>query len=225
MSEQDDMILAKDGWPLLKVRFTVKITTGVAFMLLAPLSASAQGKVACKVYFKVEFDDSRIAGGFIPRMDSTQEKWWETKGQKKYPEICYDDAKAQYVFKWRSEEHSKLVDVPQTTTETQTVPTQGTVTDTETGETATVSGTSEVTTTSTSHHLEERDWATASMNVLRISEDGKPQLPPVYVVLGQRGGSAVGRALAGNYGASFGGSPQRNALEAGLKFVAAKTAK
>lgn len=209
----------------------MKTTIGLAIMLVVSLSASAQSKVACKAYFKVEFDDPRIAGGFVPGMDSTQEKWWETKGQKKYSGVCYDEAKAEFVLRWQTEEHSKVVDVPETHTETQTVPTEGTVTDTQTGKTSTVEGTSEVTTTSTSHHLEERDWATATMNVLRLDANGKPQLPPVYVVLGQRGGSAVGRVLGGSesspdaplFGIIKQPSSQRNALEAGVKFLAGKS--
>jgi hypothetical protein len=57
----------------------------------------------CKVYFTVIYSDSHLPGGGMATMSPNQKKWWEKKGMKKYPGVCYDPSKATYSVVWWKE--------------------------------------------------------------------------------------------------------------------------
>ena len=58
-----------------------------ALAMLASTAAVAEGETSCKAYFQVvEQDGGNLRAG----MDGAQKKWWENKGHKKYPDLCWD---------------------------------------------------------------------------------------------------------------------------------------
>jgi len=89
----------------------------LAFVLLASVPGFAQTKPACQAYFQVVQMDRRIPGGMVTGMNAEQKKWWEEKGQKKYPELCWNGSivtadKPRYLLVWSSERPGGPVPIP-----------------------------------------------------------------------------------------------------------------
>lgn len=89
----------------------------LAFALLASVPAFAQTKQSCQAYFQVVQIDRRIPGGIVTGMSEQQKKWWEKKGQKKYPELCWNGQiasadKPRYLLIWSSEAPGGPVRIP-----------------------------------------------------------------------------------------------------------------
>ncbi len=172
-------------------------------------SGSAQDKLACQAYFQVVQMDARIAGGFVAGGNEAQKKWWEKKGQKRYSGLCWNGSvlsgdKPRYLLFWVSENHSQLEEVPTS----QSV--SGTVTGTD-GNTGTFGGEVDGT------KLVQEHWTTASISVLRVSPEGKVELPAIY--FHTAGPSVLERYAAAGWRWS---SDSQKALEAALKFLSEK---
>jgi hypothetical protein len=95
----------------------MKISAVLAFVLLASIPGFAQTKPACQAYFQVVQMDRRIPGGLVTGMNAEQKEWWEKKGQKKYPELCWNGSilsadKPRYVLLWSSEAPGGPVHIP-----------------------------------------------------------------------------------------------------------------
>lgn len=136
------------------------------------VGASAQQRPSCKTYFMIARTDPRIPGGTVFGMNERQRNWWNKKGGKKYPGVCYDEALATYAFIWSAESSTRTADIP--TYDTRTI--QGTVTDPSTGETSTMTGTS----SGYGHRAVQYQHTTVSISVLEIVPKEKKQTPPVY---------------------------------------------
>ena len=177
-------------------------------------------RAACQAYFQVVQVDARIAGGFIAGGNEAQRKWWEKKGRRKYPGMCWDGSvltaeKPRYVLIWVSESHSKLVDVP--TSETSEQPVTGTVTDTDGQTVGTISGTT--TTTTIRDQVLQRNWTTASISVLGVTPENKLEPSPVYFYTA--GPGFLQSYVNDRFGVNWSSESQK-ALEAALKFLVGK---
>lgn len=95
----------------------MKITAVLAFVVLASVPDFAQTKSPCQAYFQVVQIDKRIPGGIVTGMNAEQKKWWQKKGQKKYPELCWNGSilsadKPRYLLLWSSEAPGGPVPIP-----------------------------------------------------------------------------------------------------------------
>ena len=124
-----------------------------AVVLLAALSSltsnskpsSSQASDQCKAYFSVVWKDR--LGNVKQGLSKDDVKWMQRKMQKKYSGLCYaaPDPSVHLVF-WISTKKATYHGY-RTTRDTHSEPINGTVTDDD-GNTANISGTQEVTTTS-----------------------------------------------------------------------------
>lgn len=89
----------------------------LGFLLVAALPGAAQTKPACQAYFQVVQMDHRIPGGVTVGMNADQKKWWEKKGQKEYPGLCWNGSivsadKPRFLLIWSSEAPGGPVPIP-----------------------------------------------------------------------------------------------------------------
>ena len=72
----------------------MKICILVTVAMLGSIPAVAQDQASCKAFFQVLRADDGTPG-LTAGLDSTQKKWWEAKGQKKYRTLFFrrDDVK------------------------------------------------------------------------------------------------------------------------------------
>lgn len=68
----------------------MKVVVILASVIFTSLLGFAQEKPSCQAYFQVVQEDPRIAGGFAAGMNEPQKTWWDKKGQKKYPGLCWN---------------------------------------------------------------------------------------------------------------------------------------
>jgi hypothetical protein len=90
------------------------------FFLLTAVPGAAQTKPTCEAYFQVIQMDHRIPGGIKVGMNLEQKNWWDKKGQKEYPELCWNGSidsseKPRFLVIWSSEAPGGPVRVPKST--------------------------------------------------------------------------------------------------------------
>jgi len=89
----------------------------VAFILLASASGLAQEKnpldhPGCKLYFSIIWADPKIPLGYMAHMTKPQMDWYEKKGVKKYPTVCFDVKKATHWVVWTRQSRTYVVNLP-----------------------------------------------------------------------------------------------------------------
>jgi len=150
-----------------------------ALVMLASTPAVAEGQTSCKAYFQVVEQDE---GNFRVGMDGAQKKWWENKGQRKYPGLCWDGSvssndKPRYLVIWSrsgsSNMYAKLSKSDGTKTAQQPAP--GTI--------SSVYGQrpEAIENTAPTAWLYKGRWEMAQVSLVTISFDGKMEFPPVWV--------------------------------------------
>jgi hypothetical protein len=135
-----------------------------ALALLASMPALAQDQSSCKAFFQV-LQAEEGSPGLRPGLNSAQKRWWEDKGQKKYPGLCFSGAvtsgdKPRYLVIW-----SKSKKVGSATL----APTDGY------GQTG---NTLQATAPATKIYTPR--WDQAAVTIINVQYDGSLMLPPVY---------------------------------------------
>lgn len=82
---------------MVKIRAIVFVTL---FLIAGATAQQTPDAQQCKIYFTVLQADPHLPGGSIAQMSPEQQKWWEKKGTKKFPAVCYDPSRATYKIVW-----------------------------------------------------------------------------------------------------------------------------
>ena len=135
-----------------------------ALVLLASIPALAQDQSSCKAFFQV-LQAEAGSPGLRPGLNPAQKRWWEDKGQKKYPGLCLNGAvtsadKPRYLVIW-----SKSKKVGSATLAPGDAYGQ-------TG--SALQATAPMTKIYTSR------WDQAAVTIINVQYDGSLMLPPVY---------------------------------------------
>ena len=161
------------------MKYAVMFALLFALAMLASAAAVAEGETSCNAYFQVvEQDGGNLRAG----MDGAQKKWWENKGRKKYPDLCWDGSvssndKPRYLVIWSksgsSDTGAKLSKPDETKTTQQRA--SGTISN--------VYGQppEAIEKTAPTARLYQGRWNMAQVSLATISFDGKMELPPVWV--------------------------------------------
>jgi hypothetical protein len=146
----------------------MKIYLMVALAMLGALPALAQDQASCKAYFQVLRAEAKTPG-LRAGLDSGQKKWWENRGQKKYPGLCLSGAvmtadKPRYIVIWSK---SKKVGAQSSLPPDQAY-----------GQMA--SALQAIVPTSPETRIYQPRWDKASVTVANIVYGGGLMLPPIY---------------------------------------------
>jgi hypothetical protein len=80
------------------------------FLILTCSSVLAQTKnTSCTVRFGIVHLDQRLPNGGISGMTKRQSDWFKKNGTKKFPSLCEDEAKPDYLILWTAEDASSVV--------------------------------------------------------------------------------------------------------------------
>jgi hypothetical protein len=142
----------------------VKLSAVVALAIFGSIPALAQGQASCKAFFQVLRAD-QATPGLRTGLDRAQKKWWENKGQKKYPGLCLNGSvmsadKPRFLVIW-----SKSNTVGQTSLPPNEV----------FGQTA-----SALQATAPRARIYLPRWDLASVTIVNVLSDGSLLRPPVY---------------------------------------------
>jgi len=154
-----------------KARLAVKLFLVVALATLGAMPVFAQDQAPCKAFFQVLRADSGTPG-LRTGLDPAQKKWWENKGQKKYPGLCLNGSvmsgdKPRYLVIWSKSESIG----------------SGSLAPNEVyGQTA-----SALQSTAPMARIYQRHWRYASVTIVNVLSDGSLLLPPVYFDASQGG--------------------------------------
>jgi hypothetical protein len=157
----------------------------VIALLMVGLSVPTLGqeKASCKAFFQVVQMDARTDNGNLRAgMDSAQKKWWESKGQKKYPDLCWNGAilardKPRYLLIWSKSGSSDDIAKPSETGPTKAIQqTVSIATSDVYGQTA-----ADIRRTDPTALIYKRRWDVAQLSIVSVSFDEKMVVPPVYV--------------------------------------------
>lgn len=157
----------------------MKYAVMFALVMLTSTQAVAEGQTTCKAYFQVvEQEGGNLRAG----MDGAQKKWWENKGHKKYPDLCWDGSvtshdKPRYLVIWSksasSDEHAKFSKSDGAKTARQPAA--------EVVSNAYGQGPQAIENTAPTAWLYKARRGMAQVSLATISYDGKMELPPVWV--------------------------------------------
>jgi hypothetical protein len=154
-----------------KARLAVKLFVVLALATLGAIPVLAQDQAPCKAFFQVLRADSGTPG-LSAGLDTAQKKWWENKGQKKYPGLCLNGSvmsgdKPRYLVIWSKSESIG----------------SGSLAPNEVyGQTA-----SALQSTAPMARIYQRHWRYASVTIVNVLSDGSLLLPPVYFDASQGG--------------------------------------
>ncbi|HXM97520.1 MAG TPA: hypothetical protein VN982_03505 [Candidatus Dormibacteraeota bacterium] len=85
------------------------LVLALAFVL-TPSQMLAQTKnITCVVRFGIVHLDQRLPNGGISGMTKRQSDWFKKNGAKKFPSLCEDEAKPEYLILWTAEDASSVV--------------------------------------------------------------------------------------------------------------------
>jgi hypothetical protein len=148
----------------------MKIFVLVALAMLGSIPASAQDQASCNAFFQVLRAEAGTPG-LRTGLDPAQKRWWEGKGQKKYPGLCLTVSvtsgdKPRYLVIW-----SKSKSIGQATLPPNEV----------FGQTAAT-----LQATAPPARIYQPRWDQASVTVVNVLYDGNLMLPPVYFETDQR---------------------------------------
>lgn len=145
----------------------MKTTVFVVLLMLGSIPTLAQDRVSCKAYFQVLRADAEAPGLHVG-MDPGQKRWWESKGQKKYPGLCLDGSvtsadKPRFLVIWSKSKSVGKASVAsnevygQTSGALQTIPP-----------------------TTPDTRIYQPRWDKASVTIVNVLYEGDLMLPPVY---------------------------------------------
>jgi hypothetical protein len=142
----------------------MKICVFVVLGMLGSIPGFAQDQASCKAFFQVLRADAGMPG-LHAGLDPAQKKWWEGKGQKKYPGLCLTGSvtsgdKPRYLVIW-----SKSKSIGQTSLPPNEVY----------GQTAT-----SLQATAPTARIYQPRWDNASVTIVDDLYGGSLMLPPVY---------------------------------------------
>lgn len=139
----------------------------VALAMLGSIPAFAQDQSSCKAYFQVLHGDSGTPG-LTTGLNSAQKRWWESKGQKKYPGLCLNGSemsgdKPRFLVIWM-----KSKTVGQSSVKSSEVYGQ-------------TSGAIQATApTSPDTRIYQSRWNKTAVTVVNVLYAGDLMLPPIY---------------------------------------------
>jgi hypothetical protein len=147
-----------------KARLVVKLFVVIALATLGAMPVLAQDQAPCKAFFQVLRADSGTPG-LRTGLDPAQKKWWENKGQKKYPGLCLNGSvmsgdKPRYLVIWSKSESIGSGSLPPNEVYGQTA--------------------SALQTTAPTSRIYQPRWNLASVTIVNVLSDGSLLLPPVY---------------------------------------------
>jgi len=177
----------------------MKILVLVFLAMLGSIPALAQQQVSCKAYFQVLRAEAGTPG-LRAGLDPAQKRWWESKGQKKYPALCLNGSvmsgdKPRFLVIW-----SKSKSIGQSSAPANEVYGQMTTVLQATAPTA---------------RIYQPRWDLASVTVVNVLNDGSLLLPAVYFEADDR---AVG-ALTGAGPVNSLRPGSTKVLQAALKYL------
>jgi hypothetical protein len=142
----------------------MKILFLVAAAMLGSIPAIAQDQSSCKAYFQVLLADAGMPG-LHTGLDAAQKRWWDDKGQKKYPGLCLNGSemsaeKPRFLVIW-----SKSKTIGQATLPANEIY----------GQTA-----GALQATSPAPRIYQPRWDQAQVTVVNVLYGGSLMQPPVY---------------------------------------------
>ena len=142
----------------------MKIFAVVALAMLGSIPALAQDQASCKAFFQVLRADAGTPG-LRTGLDRAQKKWWESKGQKKYPGLCLNGSvmsgdKPRFLVIWSKSKSIGQASLPPNEVYGQTA--------------------SALQATAPTARIYQPRWDLASVTIVNVLYDGSLLLPPVY---------------------------------------------
>lgn len=142
----------------------MKLFLVVALTTLGAMSVFAQDQAPCKAFFQVLRADSGTPG-LRTGLDPAQKKWWENKGQKKYPGLCLNGSvmsgdKPRYLVIWSKSNSIGQASLPPNEVYGQMA--------------------SALQATAPTSRIYQPRWDLASVTIVNVLSDGSLLLPPVY---------------------------------------------
>ena len=142
----------------------MKICVLVALAMFGSIPALAQDQASCKAFFQVLQADAGTPG-LRTGLDPAQKKWWESKGQKKYPGLCLNGSeqsgeKPRFLVIWSKSKSIGPVSLPANEVYGQTA--------------------GALRSTAPTARIYKPYWKYASVTVVNVLPDGSLLLPPVY---------------------------------------------
>jgi hypothetical protein len=150
----------------------MKLTAVVALVMLGwSIPAFGQDKTSCNAYFQVLRADTQTPENLRSGMDEAQQKWWQNKGQKEYPRMCFNGSvrtgdKPRYLVVW-----SKSGSIEQAAVAPGEVY----------GQTITA-----IQSTAPKERIYRPLWNRASISILRVSSEGNFDPAPVRMTADDR---------------------------------------
>jgi hypothetical protein len=140
----------------------------VALAMLGSIPALAQDQSSCKAYFQVLRADAETPG-LRTGLNPAQKRWWESKGQKKYPGLCLNGSemsgdKPRFLVIWSKSKTIGPASLPPNEVYGQTG--------------------SALQATAPATAIYQPRWDKASVTILNVLYDGSLMLPPVYFEAG-----------------------------------------
>jgi hypothetical protein len=173
------------------MKFAVAV---VAMALLGSIPACGQDQTSCKAFFQVVHADQR-SPGLSPGMNSSQKRWWESEGQKKYPGLCLTGSvtsgdKPRYLLIWSKSQSIGPASVAPNEVYGQT--------------------TSALEATAPKDWIYLPRWNVTSITIGYVLYDGRLDMPPVYFTASDHSGWFFPN--------------ERKAFEAAVKFLSQEPA-
>lgn len=167
----------------------MKFPVVVALVMLGSIPALGQDQVSCRAFFQLVRTDPG-SPGLRTGMDRSEQTWWESQGQKKYPGLCWNGSvtsgdKPRYLLIWSKAKSIGPASVAPNEVYGQT--------------------TSALLATAPQEWIYQPRWNVASLTIAYVLYDGRLDIPPVHFTAGDR--------------AAWVFPDDRKALEAALKFL------
>ena len=142
----------------------MKIFVLVALAMLGSIPALAQDQASCNAFFQVLRAEAGTPG-LRTGLDPAQKRWWESKGQKKYPGMCLNGSvtsgdKPRYLVIWSKSKSIGPASLPPNEVYGQTA--------------------SALQATAPTARIYQPRWDLASVTIVNVLYDGTLMLPPVY---------------------------------------------
>ncbi len=136
----------------------------LSLMVLASHPVLAQEQAPCKAFFQLLKADADGPGLRIG-LNSAQKKWWENKGQKKYPGLCLNGSvmsadKPRFLVIWSKSKSIGQASLPSNEVYAESA--------------------SALRATAPAARIYQPRWDQASVTVVNVLYDGSLLLPPVY---------------------------------------------
>jgi hypothetical protein len=142
----------------------MRIFALVALAMLRSNPALAQDQASCKAFFQVLRADAGTPG-LRTGLDPAQKRWWQSKGQKKYPALCLNGSatsgdKPRYLVIWSKSKSIGQASLPPNEVYGQTA--------------SVLQG------TAPTARIYQPRWDLASVTIVNVLHDGNLMLPPIY---------------------------------------------